>query len=533
MRLALIALALATLVGAINHVAVFAGIFNPPPGFEPAYFIRNLDVPQYLTWGALAKNHWLLPNYHAPWQTNPALFQPMLQIVGKSGLPPVIAHYSFQFLLYWITAYALLQAFRTFCHSRRHMLYAAIVMLGALPLKLLGWAAAKWAGAALPVQLGLAYGVIEYTYETADGFLRGGLSNSFTLTFGTAIVLFSFTALAHYTRTGDRKYFYRLCFLAFFGALLHPFEVFLVVFGALFPLLKMKRPFEFLVLGVCGALGILPYLIQSIRTPWLRDASDLAQWHMTTPAWVLFAYGVPAVMICWLMALRFRGPDPEDDVLQSWFLTNSLLPLIPAVPVAIHLFDGFTYCLGFLLVRKMAQDKLFRRYGARLRPLAYGWAAVSVAVLSTVYFQIYTDATSLDPVIGRQAIVATEERRMIAWIRANLPRDRVVLAPEEMAPWVATIPQITMATHDVFSITFDSQREAIKRLQAGDKSVIDTYGVSYVISEKPLGGPALLHQEGKLHLYQVADRPPLPYPGRGAAPRNAFRQWLFALFDAK
>ncbi len=531
MRLAWIALALGTLVGVINHVAVFAGIASPPGGYEPAYFLRNLDVPQYLTWGALAREHWLLPNYHSPWQTNPALFQPMLQVVGKSGLPPIAAHYGFQFLLYWLTAYALLRAAETFCQSRRQMVYAAIAAAGALPLKLIGWAVAKWAGAALPVQLGLAYGLIEYSYETADGFFRGGLSNSFTLTFGTAITLLSFTALAKYTRSGDRKQLYKLCFLACFGALFHPFEVFLVVFGCIFPLWKFKRPFEFLAVGASGALGILPYLIQSIRSPWVRDASDIAQWNMTSPAWVLLAFGIPAIGTCWLLAMRPRSDGPEDDVLHSWFLATCLLPLIPAIPVAIHLFDGFAYCLGFLLVRKASQDKLFQRYRDRVRPLAWAWGGFTAAILATVYFQIYTDGKSADPLIGRPAIIARDERAMLDWMRANLPGDRVVLAPLEMAPWVAALPMKAMASHDVFSITYDEQAAAIQRFQKGDLSVIDRYGVSYAITEGPLGAGQLRHQEGKLHLYQLADRPPLPYPGNPTGRRNAFRQWVFSLFQ--
>lgn len=532
MRLALLALALGTGVGVLNHVAVIGGMVAPPAGYEPAYVIRNLDVPQYLTWAALAKDHWLLPNFHAPWKTEPALFQPMLQIVGKSGLSPLVSHYVFQFLLYWVTAYALLLAFQTFCQTRRQMLYAAIVMIGAIPLKLLGWAVAKWVGAAAPVQLGLAYGLIEYTYETADGFLRGGLSNSFTLTYGTAVTLFGFTALALYVRTGEKKYFKRLCFCAFFGALLHPFEVFLVVFGAVFPLLKMKRPFEIGILGAAGGVGLLPYVIQSVRSPWVRDASDFAQWHMTSPVWVLLTFGLPAIGICWLMAMRFRGEGPEDDVLQSWFLSTSLLPLVPAIPVAIHLFDGFTYCLGFLLVRKASQDKLFRRYGARLRPVAYGWAAISVVVLGTVYLQIYNDGKQADPLIGRPAVIARDERLMLEWMGKNLPHERVVLAPAEMAPWVATIPMIAMASHDVFSISFDAQREAAARFYAGDESVIDRYSVSYVVSEQRLAFGNLLHEEGKLRIYEMPGHTPLAYAGTSGDRRNGFRQWVFAMLGA-
>lgn len=527
------ALVLGAFVGAVNHVAVFSGMLGAPPGFAPAYVIRNLDIPQYLTWAALAKDYWLLPNFHAPWQTEPALFQPMLQIVGKSGLAPLTAYYLLQGLLYWITAFALIQAFRTFCRSRREMMYAAIVMIGALPLKLVGWAVAKWVGAAAPVQMGLAYGLIEYSYETADGFLRGGLSNSFTLTFGTAITLFSFTALAKYLRTGDRVQFRWLCACAFVGALFHPFEVFLVVAGAVFPLWSKRRAVDAVVLGVTGMAGVLPYLVQVVRSPWLRDASDLAQWQMTSPAWVILAFGLPALLICWLMAMRFRGESSDDDVLQSWFLTTALLPMVPAVPVAIHLFDGFTYCLGFLLVRKASQDKLFRRFGGRMRPLAWGWAGVSLAVLATAYAQIFADGRKVEPELGRPAIIASDERRMLEWMGLHLRRDQVVLAPLEMAPWVATIPMIAMASHDVFSVSFDAQREAATRFFAGDSSVLDRYGVRYVVSEKSLPMGELRHRQGNLWLYELPESPLRPYVPVESSRRNGFRRWLFGFLGAK
>jgi hypothetical protein len=531
MRIAMLALALGVALGLLNHVAVIAGMVAPPPGFEPAYVIRNLDVPQYLTWAALAKDHWLLPNYHAPWQTEPALFQPLLQIVGKSGLPRLSAYYLLQVLLYWLASYTLIQGALTFCRNRREMVYAAIAIVGALPLKLVGWAVAKWIGASQVVQLTLVYGLIEYTYETADGLLRGGLSNSFTLTFGTAVTLGGFTLLARYLRTGDRRYFHGLVATAFVGALFHPFEVFLLVGGAAWPLWRAGRWSQLVPLSVAGGAGLLPYLVQSVRSSWVRDASDFAQWHMSTPVWVLLAFGAPAILICWLLAMRVPGEGAEDDVLRSWFAATCLLPLIPAIPVAIHLFDGFAYCLGFLLVRLATRDKLFLRFREPARRAAWAWAAVSVAVLGTVYLQIWEDGRQPDPLIGRSAVVAREERAMLEWMGANLPRERVVLAPEAMAPWVATIPMIAMGSHDVFSISFDAQREAAKRFYAGDRTVAGEYGVSFVLVEQPLEVGELRHQEGKLRLYELSDQTPAVYPG-SATRRNGFRRWVFAMLGA-
>lgn len=530
------AVVLGALVGLLNHVAVFAGMAAPPAGYEPAYLIRNLDIPQYLTWAALARGHWLLPNGHAPWITEPALFQPMLQLVGKSGLSPVAGYYIFQFLMYTLAAWSLLFAADTFCRSGKERLYAAIAMAGALPLKLMGWAVAKWLGASQAMQLALAYGVIEYSYETADGFLRGGLSNSFTLSFGTSVTLLSFAGLTRYLASGDKKWYKMTLFCTLFGALLHPFEVFLVVFGATFPLWKDKRLPEIVPLALAAGFGILPYLVQTVRSPWLRDASDLAQWHMTSPAWVLLIFGIPALGVCWLMAMRFRSEGPEETVLQSWFLSTVFLPLVPAVPVAIHLFDGFTYGVAFLLVRKVSHDPLFQRYRNHLRPAAYGWAAISAAVLATMYVQLYNDGKSSDPLIGRPAVIAADERRMLDWMKQHLPPDRLVLAPVEMAPWVAALPMKALASHDVFSITFDEQRNAVTRFQSGDTSVIGEYGVSYVVSEQRLASGIPLFTSGALHLYEMPGQTMKPYPGRGAltgaSPRNAFRQWVFAALGA-
>jgi hypothetical protein len=78
----------------------------------------------------------LLPDYHAPWQTGDALFQPMFQIIGRSGLPVRVAYYLFDILCYWAAALALIEAARVFLKTRRQMLYAALMVLCAVPPKL-------------------------------------------------------------------------------------------------------------------------------------------------------------------------------------------------------------------------------------------------------------------------------------------------------------------------------------------------------------------------------------------------------------
>src|SRR5436305_15309573 len=68
---------------AIQYTAVLAGIIRTPRGFAPAWMLREQDICQYFTWIALGQKHWLLPDYHAPWLTAPALLQPLFLIEAR------------------------------------------------------------------------------------------------------------------------------------------------------------------------------------------------------------------------------------------------------------------------------------------------------------------------------------------------------------------------------------------------------------------------------------------------------------------
>jgi hypothetical protein len=539
-RLKLLAVLLGTLLCLVNHVGVIAGIAAPPPGYQPAYYLRNLDVPQYVTWMELARTHWLLPNEHAPWQTEPALFQPIFIIAARTGLPTIVAYYGLQLLLYWLAAYALILAAQTFMKTRRAMLYSALVVLGALPLRLLGWTAAKALGLPAVVQLVLSYGLVEYGYDSADGLARGGLSNSMLLTFGTAMTLFAFTNLAKFVTDGRRRYYYWLLACVFLDGLFHPFEIFVITAAAVWPLWKAARKRECCWLFVAAGAGMLPYLIETMRFSWVRDLSQISTWKMGSPAWVLLVYGIPAMLICWLMLARFRVERPEDDVLQSWFLCAAVLPMIPLVPSAMHTFDGYVYAVGFLLVRKAQSDKLisklFSEHRGAMRLALAGWGVVSALTLGSAYVQLWKDGKSANPEF-LSAVAPSDEVAMLAWMKANLPRDRLVLAPEAMAPWVAAIPMHSVGSHDLFSVTYQAQRDLASHFYQGQPlrgDLIDGFGVSYVIA--PAGAPIaleggkLLHQEASLRLYEVPGERMKPYPGiehlAGAPAPDGFRQWV-------
>jgi hypothetical protein len=126
---------------------------------------------------------------------------------------------------------------------------------------------------------------------------------------------------------------------------------------------------------------------------------------------------------------------------------------------------------------------------------------------------------------------------MLRWMKANLPRDRLVLAPEAMAPWVAAIPMPSVGSHDLFSVTYQAQRDLASRFYQGQAlrgDLIDEFGVSYVIAPAAapivLEGSQLLHQEASLRLYEVPGERMKPYPGiehmAGVPAPNGFRQWV-------
>jgi hypothetical protein len=161
-------------------------------------------------------------------------------------------------------------------------------------------------------------------------------------------------------------------------------------------------------------------------------------------------------------------------------------------------------------------------------------------VLVTVYTQIWKDGKSAHPDF-LSAVAPKEEIAMLAWMKANLPRDRLVLAPEAMAPWVAAIPMPSVGSHDIFSVTYQAQRDLAGRFYQGQperSELIDGFGVSYVIA--PIDAPIvlehslLIHQESSLRLYQVPGERMKPYPGiaylTGVPAPRGFLQRMFRMF---
>ena len=137
LRKLLVALCLGTFLMMLHHIGVLAAWWNPPAGYSSLGYVNNLDVPQYLTWIQQAQNRILVPNLHAPWLTEPALFQPLMVMTSRLPFPVIYSYYGLHLLMYWLASFCLIEAGFTFCRSWRQLAMASVVVVCELPLKML------------------------------------------------------------------------------------------------------------------------------------------------------------------------------------------------------------------------------------------------------------------------------------------------------------------------------------------------------------------------------------------------------------
>jgi len=513
------AAAIAVIFFFLHHLAVVAAHFQTPAGYEPSPFLRNSDVPQYLSWIELAREHWLLPSFHNAFPTTPAMFQPLPLLMARSGLPVEVAYYGLQIIFQWFAAFAFLLALDQFCKSPKQKRFAVLFTLSALPVFLLIYTAAH----VLPLQkLLFITGIIDYAYQSADGLFRGGASNSPTISWGTATLLLGFTLLAKYldVPSNQRLAATSVCF--FLSGLLHPFEIFILTASST-PILLFRRQSRdlraWVILSLSGALGVLPYVFQTLRTPWLMEMSKQARWQPPFYLWPLFVFGIPFALLIYLLFLRFRLRETTDLLLASWFVCGILLPYVPFFRGAEHFYDGYACCIGILLARRLAIDPqlqpLYARFQPRFHFAAGGIAAVTVASLAAMYLQIWRDGASTDPFLI-SAVRPKSETRLLGWMKQNLDRS-LVLSPVSLAPWVAATPLPSFASHDIMTIGFEEQAKLADRFYKGEdiaNELFTRYPVRYIVvpeSTKPkIPLPArLIHESEGYRVFAM--------PGSGSA----------------
>lgn len=514
-------LGVATILFALNRLAILSGWLNPPEGYTATLMVRAQDVAQYLTWIRGFEEQVLLPNYHAPWLTEPAFFTPFFWLLSQTaritGVSAVVEFHLFQFLLYVVASYSLFYALRTFTETWSQAFAASAIMLLSVPLKSLAvlpsLLLARWQ--LWPLQP--LPGIEDFVWASSDGFFHG-ISSGPLMTFGTASAVLGFSLLARYLKTGHKRFLAYVSAVAFLSAFVHPFEVFVLVGAGCITLFLVRRKSWISAIPELAALilpaltGLAPYLFLAWRYQWLRDASDANQWAPGNPIRLLVILGVPTVLALGFLIVRPRMASSSDLLLQIWVASTLVGIYFPWMHWSQHLLDGFHYAVGLLLARQIHQTSFIARVRHSHPRMALAglstWVVLSLAAYPAFYWQSFKDGRTTQPERLFTSVAPTDEIELLSWMQQNAQRGQLVLAPPENAPWMATALMNSFASHWVFSLTYQEQARLSDEFYAGRldsdvaRGLLDEYGVRYVVL--PLQSPASIYMEGYTKKAEIA-----------------------------
>lgn len=492
---------------ALNQAPVLSGYLAPPPGYAGSPLPQQMDFFQYQTWinAYQRTNGWLLPDYHAPWATEPALMNPFCWFIGRTSAVFGVDGLWIYYLLYLAFSiaggYAVFFTLRAFTCSRVEARLALLVSFCCVPVAsvlalstyLLGkdapWLALIWFA-----------GKVHGRYNN-DGFVNG-VSGSPLVLFGTVTTLLCMGLLATYLKTNLPKYLWWAGLVAAVSAFVHPFEIFVVMgAGGLALVMRRDRPWaqavgEAACLVLPGLAGLAPYLYLASRHAWLREAAVQNRWQPFSPPMLVLMLGFPALFCLVSYFLPLGKRSVTDPLLHCWFGVVLVGVYVPWVPWSHHLLDGVFYATGLLLVRQAARCDFIRRLVTE-RPVLVrvsigAWLIVSLAA-HAVYL---ADATAAGRVAGGagSTVMSNTDRALQTWLREHADANDLVLAPKSTAGWFATAPMHSFASHWLFSLTWDQQVRLSDAFYQGtlDRAAADAlltgFGVGYAVI--PNGSPA-------------------------------------------
>ncbi|HVZ17968.1 MAG TPA: hypothetical protein VG897_12670 [Terriglobales bacterium] len=451
---------------AINNLGTIHAKLAAPAGYAPFGVLRDSDVAQYLTWINGLRLGWFLPNYHAPWITSPGLFVPGLYPVAiLTRILPLSVAASFQIFnlaAYICTAYVLAFAYRTFCETRAQALWAFLVALACVPLAALpGFASLVRLHPLGPAVFGSTGGVSEFSL-VSDGFLHG-LSTWPLIAYGTCLLVLGMTLLARFCITHEAHWLRRLAFVSFLAALVHPFEIFVLLTVSTIVLIRLGTSLRetltrVLLVIVPAALGFLPYIVEANRFDWVRQVS-LANCSLplVMPSRVIAAIGIPAVLALILLFLNLpRRSDEKTMILKVWFAATFVLLYVPGLPFPLHMLDGIFVCIGLLLVAQLKDVLAGRQFLSKSASYAIAGVLLAWTLFPHLAFRVRAWHDAINPnsngvTTFAAAIAPADEHATVAWLRNNASPDDLVLATEDAAPWIATAPVHSFASHWLFS----------------------------------------------------------------------------------
>jgi hypothetical protein len=271
--------------------------------------------------------------------------------------------------------------------------------------------------------------------------------------------------------------------------------------------------------------GLAPYVILSLRHPWLRMAAEHNRWNASPALWFFAMLGLPALLCTFTFFLPCRNQSPTDYLLRCWFGVVLVGIFVPWVPWSQHLLDGFYYATGLLLVRRGMDSVTIKR----LLTGSMTWARTfvyTVVVLSVASHGMYMMQAAMAGRIAQGPLAAVASKPEIAvraWLKQNADPRELVLAPSEDAGWYATIPMHSFASHWLFSLTFTEQTRLSHQFYRGqfDRAAADAflreYGVRYAVV--PDGSPAARYFSpptqathiGNLTIYQIPSAAMRPF----------------------
>ena len=478
-------LVLACCLFLVNNLDLLRAWLQPPAGTRPMYVRRDIDVAIHLTWMNGLRSHWLIPNYDLPFVTKPGLFAPLMTVLGRItaiGVDPALLYTAAQFLAYLVGAYALFAGMRLFLTSRRQMYAAALCILCVCPL-----------GDVLRFMKGLAVHNLKieslFGFPSYEGFVLPG---SLTMTIGTVSVLLALALLASYIRTGNFVFLLSTGLTAGMSGLFHPFETVAIMAGAASSIGYLRWPRvrvairEALTVCVPGVMALSLYAYFSFRTRWIARLATMNAPEPLNPVRLLYRLGIPAILACLILVIGPRMRKSSDVILQCWFAATLLVMMIPKLPFRFHLVDGLSVVTALLVVRQFSTISFLQSWVARHRRFALAVGGLVIAVSAAMHLLTrYADLRDGNRLSG--PVASEEETATVNWLRRNAHPEELVLAPPDSAPWIATVPIHSFASHPLFGFDYPAQMQLARDFYDGkmDSAVtyafLSRYGINYVV----------------------------------------------------
>jgi len=513
-----------------QNLAVWAGRVRVPAGFQPLFYLQNWDSNQYLGFLALARNHFLFPDLHAPWHTDSAMLNPLFLVFGRVGgwlgVSPVVMLHCMQLLFLMVASCVFLWTLRVFLPTRAQRMAAVVVTLCALPPAMFVLSILRWA---VPSVFPLfVMGVIELTYMSADGLLRGGLSNSPTLTFGTSAMLLALGLTAMRIKTGRNGYTRWLALVAMISALVHPFEVFVIVPASVVALLILGRVqwFEAALPAFAAGLGLAPYVLLSMQHPWFRELSQTFTFDASL-ARIVLAYGIPILAIPYFFLVGARPKEKTDWLVLLWWMLTIGISVAPGAPFPPHLMDGFAVVTAITVVRLASNPKfslMFQKHRRALLVMLGVVICMGGAAYAAMAQQLITDSTTRPPLL-LNSVAARDEVEVLQELQRRGHVEDLALAPEPLSMMLVRAPMHSFASHE--HLSFNYARQAAEAADFFDGKMtapeagafLSGYGVRWVViparsaARRYMDPQSEAFARGQLHVYELPENHMREYPG--------------------